>query len=134
VRTVTVRNCTFESVYCASTPSSAGSPAEIGGPCVARLTDGTLRFAAAPVPAGTSVLLLGTPAAAQPFGDGVLCLGAVLRRSDPASSSGGAVAFDVDAASLAPGATIGLQVQFRDPRAGGTGFNLSTAMRLVVLP
>ena len=123
------------SVYCTSTPSSLGVPAEIGGPCVVSLsTDGVTRITAAPVPARSAVLLRGTPESPQPFGDGFLCLAGPLRRIDSGAWRNGVVAFDVDAWNEAPGTSLGLQIQFRDPNAGGSGFNLSSAMRLVVLP
>jgi len=123
-------------VFCASAPSSLGVPAEIGGPCVVSLsTDGVTRITAAPVPARCSaVLLLGTPGSPQPFGDGNLCLARSMRRSAAVEPRNGTVAFDVYTWTQEPGATVGLQVQFRDPRPGGSGFNLSSAMRLLLLP
>ena len=122
------------SVYCTSTPSTLGVPAEISGPCIARVTDGTVHLAASPVPAGAGMLLLGTPGSPRPFGDGTLCVTGSTRRVGPAMPSGGSVAFDVATSTQVPGRPVGLQVLFRDPRPGGRGFNLSSAMRLVVLP
>lgn len=120
--------------FCVSTPSSLGVPAEISGPCVARTSDGTLRISASPLPAGHAVLWIGVEAAPRPYGDGVLCLARTIRSVGPVATSGGSVSFDVDPTAFAPGATIGLQVLFRDAPAARSGFNLSSAMRLVVLP
>jgi hypothetical protein len=127
-------------VYCESTSSSTGAPAEIGGPCRADPAGGALAIVAQPVPAGRAFLLLGNPGAPHPFGDGNLCLAGALRRTAPVAPSGGSVVFHLDPNSppgsdvLLPGATVGLQVLFRDTAAGGTGFNLSSAMRLLALP
>ena len=122
------------SVYCASTPSTLGVPAEISGPCVAHVADGTVHVTASPIPGGSAMLLLGTPSTPRPFGDGTMCIGGSTRRVGPALPNAGTVGFDVSTSTQAPGSPIGLQVLFRDPHAGGSGFNLSSAMRLVVLP
>jgi hypothetical protein len=121
-------------VYCASTPSSLGVPAEISGPCVVRATDGRIQITAGPVPSGSAFLLLGTPGIPRPFGDGILCLDGAVRRICPVGAGNGIVSFDLYTWGQVPGTPTGLQVRFRDPRPGGSGFNLSSAMRLVVLP
>jgi hypothetical protein len=43
------------------------------------------------------------------------------------------VRFEVDPASLAVGETLGAQIVYRDTHAGGSGFNLSSVMQIVVL-
>jgi len=126
--------------FCDATPSSLGVPARIGGACVVSLSDGPFRVRAQPVPDGRAFLLVGSPAPAQPFGDGSLCLSGSFVRLGPIAPIGGSAVFAVDPGAppadsfFLPGASIGLQVLFRDPAAGGTGFNLSSAMRCVALP
>jgi len=126
--------------FCDATPSSLGLPARIGGDCIARISDGPFRVSAQPVPDGRAFLLVGSPGPAQPFGDGNLCLSGSFASLGPVAPSGGSAMFAIDPAQppasqlFVPGASIGLQVLFRDPAAGGTGFNLSSAMQFVALP
>ncbi len=80
------------------------------------------------------MLLVGTPSSPRPFGDGTCCITGPTRRIGLALPNGGAAGFDVPTSTQIPGRPAGLQVLYRDPRPGGRGFNLSSAMRLVVLP
>jgi hypothetical protein len=127
-------------IYCDSTPSSIGVSAVIGGPCTTTVSGGGFTILARPIPDGHAFLLIGDPGTPLPFGNGNLCLSGPLRRAAAAIPTGGTATFFVDpifppaSEVLLPGATVGLQVLFRDPAAGGAGFNLSAAMRLVALP
>ena len=120
--------------YCSSLPSSLGVDAVIGGPCTVTSTSGPISILARPVPDTRAFLLLGEPGPPLPFGDGNLCLAGSVQHVASSVPSGGTVEFSFDPSALSPGDTVGLQVLFRDPAAGGAGFNLSSAMRLYAIP
>jgi predicted outer membrane repeat protein len=119
--------------YCDSTPSSTGIPAVIGGPCTVEISAGAFAVLARPIPDGRAFLMMGEPGTPLPFGNGSLCLSGRIRSVATAIPNGGTATFLADPVLL-PGATVGLQVLFRDSAAGGAQFNLSSAMRLLALP
>jgi hypothetical protein len=120
--------------FCVTSPNSAGDGARMsvsGSPSVAS-NDLVLR--ASGLPANTpGVFHYGTPGMASAFGDGVTCLGGSLFRLDFVHADAGGFSVQavdntappVMAGALLPGTTWGFQLYYRDPAAGGTGFNLS---------
>ena len=97
------------------------------------VTGGAITISSRPIPDGRAFLLMGDPGTPLPFGNGNLCLSGQIRSIGMAIPSGGTATFLVDPVLL-PGETVGIQVLFRDAAAGGAGFNLSSAMRLLALP
>lgn len=120
--------------FCVTSPNSGGDGARMsvsGSPSVAS-NDLVLR--ASGLPANTpGVFHYGTPGMASAFGDGVTCLGGSLFRLDFVHADAGGFSIQavdntappVMAGALLPGTTWGFQLYYRDPAAGGTGFNLS---------
>jgi hypothetical protein len=132
--------------YCASLPNSSGQAARID-------TTGSLSISAADThllvsgaPAGkVGLFLYGSTAVQYPFGDGYLCLspisGAFFRIPSPQIlDAGGACDMPLDFNALPAagpihwGSTWNFQFWFRDPAAGGSGFNLSDALTLNFCP
>jgi hypothetical protein len=70
------------------------------------------------------------------YGDGRRCIASPFRRLKPSQTSNfvGDVSFPIDLNNLPPGGqisagqTVGWQVMYRDPAAGGTGFNVSDGL------
>ena len=125
-----------------------GGPAGTAGPC-RRLADeaaedigaldGTghigLGAITARVPAGVrfhvrgGLFFVGPDQTQTPFGDGSLCISGTITRLDviqPDSGVAHYAAFDLGAF----GTPLNVQYWYRDPAAGGAGFNLSDALGL----
>ena len=66
------------------------------------------------------------------FGDGFRCVGGAVRRLPPHPGMGTSISIDLDLSSLqvTPGVQSNFQYWFRDPMAGGAGFNLSNAVQV----
>lgn len=125
-------------VLCEGEPSSLGVPAELLGPCGLSLVAGPFDLTAEPVPDGAATFLASTGHGSVPFGDGTLCLGSTARLGT-AVASGGSATLTVDPAAgpghlFLPGSVLYVQALYRDPAAGGAGFNLSQAVTIVVRP
>jgi len=148
-------------IYCTAKMTSCGSTPTIGGP--SGITDqstsgaGTYDVTCGPVPPGTfGIVIYSTdgklvPPAATVYG--TLCIGNTFRVNPPSSGAVGGpcsavytfdfgtyLATQVSNPALTPagltasgGATVDMQVWYRDPPNPGTA-NLSNAMRFVVLP
>ena len=82
---------------------------------------------------------------AVPFGDGTLCLGGSFYRLQPPvqSDASGNVSRLLDftqapanagAGMITPGSTWYTQYWYRDPAAGGAGFNLSNGLKTTFYP
>ncbi|MCB9915889.1 MAG: hypothetical protein H6828_12230 [Planctomycetes bacterium] len=122
--------------FCLSTPNSTGSRAVITMSGSSSLTANDLALHAGPVPSGQpGLFFLGPQATQVPFGDGFRCIGTTLLTRLPvvAASSLGELGYAFDntatqaSSYLVPGVTWAFQGWFRDPAAGGSGFNLSDA-------
>ena len=122
--------------YCTAQPNSTGQPAFLSAQGSASREANNLVFAALDLPptavtllySGTSAIDPGTP-----FGDGSKCVGGTIVRHAIRQALAGAifVAQDVNApeyATVRPGDTRYYQVLYRDPAAGGAGFNTTDAV------
>lgn len=99
---------------------------------------------AADCPTGQlGLFIMGPNQAALPFGNGVLCIGGGVLRLNPAQSTGagGSASLQIDmtdpispASQITPGSTWKVQFWYRDPAAGGAGFNLSDALSATFCP
>jgi hypothetical protein len=123
--------------YCASTPNSTGGAAEIAALGSASLADDHFVLRAAPVPDQPFLFFVGPDAAQLPFGNGTLCVGGGLQRLLPPGLPTGDVALrcvDLAAAGITTPGTHRFQCWFRDPVAGGAGFDLSDGLEVVFVP
>jgi hypothetical protein len=122
--------------YCTAAPSTLGVPAILSGPCAQDLAAGTFALSASPVPRGNGFFLFGPDRAETPFGDGHLCIGGALYRTDPVVSQGGLLSTSIDFADPQIGALLlegtcwSFQAVYRDRASTGAGFNLSDAIRV----
>lgn len=125
--------------YCQSTPNSTGAAARIeahGDPSVSACT---LVLRAAPVPDQPGLFYFGPNAIELPFGNGFRCVGGGVFRLPVASASNNVLEHALDLASppadlIAPGSLWRFQAWFRDPAAGGAGFDLSDGLVLEFCP
>ena len=122
--------------YCTSQPNSTGQAASLVAQGSASREVNDLAFTASSLPptavallySGTNPIDPGTP-----FGDGSKCVGGTIVRHAIRQALAGAifVAQDVNApeyATVRPGDTRYYQVLYRDPAAGGAGFNTTDAV------
>lgn len=119
---------------CTSLPNSTGFPAEIAANGCASASAGELHLRATPVPNQPGIFFFGTEAIELPFGNGFRCAGGEVVRLAPTQAQDGVLEQQVSLAGLGFGAGDVRQVQgwFRDPAAGGAGFNLTDALELTV--
>ncbi len=126
------------STYCVSSPNSVGSGAVIGwtGSTAVAQNDLFLTVDAAP-PGQFGIFYFGDGMVQLPFGLGFRCVGGSISRFVPALpiNAGGMASQKVDftsppaAGKLVPGTTWFFQFWYRDPSAGGAGFNLSDGLQ-----
>jgi len=125
--------------YCIAAPSSAGPGAEIALRGTTSRAANDLVLVAAPVPDQPGIFFAGSSRLQVPFGDGYLCAGGAIVRLPVEVASGERLEHRVDfedptTALLTAGSTWNFQAWYRDPAAGGAGFNLSDALELTVCP
>jgi hypothetical protein len=132
--------------YCTALANSTGSPAAISyaGSASIAANDLTLQARALPVNQ-PGIFYYGAGQTKVPFGNGNRCVspgGVGLFRLPPLNSGpAGQVAYAIDntnipqpAGQLNAGDTRHFQFWFRDPNAGGAGFNLSDALTVSFCP
>jgi len=126
-----------KSSYCSSTTNSSGCAATIDALGSSNLIVDEFELVADCVPDGPFMFFHGPARQQAPFGDGSLCIGGSLVRILPAGfASGGTAQAVIDLASVgitSPGVHC-FQCFFRDPAAGGSGFNLSDAIEVTFVP
>lgn len=128
--------------FCVSAPNSTGLGAAIEGVGSTSIAanDMTLVTANCP-PNGVGLYYVGNNAVQQPFGDGFRCVsGSVFRLATVNANLFGDAVLALDIAQLtgagplAPGDTRRFQFWYRNPAAGGAGFNLSNGLALTFCP
>jgi len=132
--------------YCTSTPNSTGSPAyiQMTGSMTFSVADTQLTVLHAP-PGNVGVFFYGKDKAQIPFGNGTLCISPLdhglytLRPPVVISRTGQAdklVDFRalLDGGRMADHSTWSFQFWYRDPEGGGSGTNLSNALRATFCP
>ena len=127
--------------YCLPSPNSSGRDARISVNGSGRALQGSLEVSVEDAPSNVSGLFFFGPSRLEvPFGDGRRCVGgSVLRTSVVQVGPQGTAArtFDLGSAPLdaiQPGSEWSAQFWFRDVQAGGSGFNLSDAVRMRFRP
>jgi len=120
--------------YCTATPNSAGAGAKIGwlGSASIAAGDLVLTVMGAP-PKKAGLFFYGDQRNSVPFGNGVLCVGGQIRRLsglklDPSGSA--SQPFPYAGSPVTPGSVWNYQFLFRDPAAGGAGFDTSDALEV----
>ncbi len=134
------------STYCQASPNSYGLGAKIWGSGSTSLANNDFGLVVvAAVPNEPGLFYYGPNQISAPFGDGFRCVGGTLFRLNPPVLADGfgdvarAVDFHAAPANAGPGAitagsTWRFQYWYRDPAAGGAGFNLSDGLEATFCP
>jgi hypothetical protein len=136
---------TFErgTSYCTAATNSTGFGALITAPgyLAPSISKNELVLRTTPVPDEPGLFFYGSSQIFQPFGDGYRCVGGGVFRILPVTqATGGVLERAVDFTTLpaggeiTAGSTWNFQAWYRDPAAGGTGFNLSNGLELTFVP
>lgn len=122
--------------FCVTSANSVGSGALMASNGNLSVSANSLELSAGPVPNQPGLFYFGgTSQAPTAFGDGQRCVGGgqPTFRLPVSNGSGNTLSTALDftsgsAAQLLPGSTWHFQAWYRDPAAGGTGFNLSDGL------
>jgi hypothetical protein len=147
LRLLSDMGCTRPSSYCTAVPNSLGTGAVIGASGSTNIAnnDMTLTVTQA-VPGKLGLFFYGAGQTSLPFGNGMLCVsngGKGTFRLDPALtiSAGGTASHALNygappsaAGQITAGSTWYFQFWYRDPAAGGAGYNLSDALEATFCP
>ncbi len=123
--------------YCVANPNSTGSPASISAEGSPSLSADDFTLRASPVPDRPFLYFFAPDRIDSPFGDGHLCAGGGIVRIGPPGVASGQVAergLSPATLGIAAGSIQNFQCWFRDPDAGGTGFNTSDGLAVAFLP
>ena len=124
--------------YCTVSPNSAGIGARMSASGSTSLAQQNLLLRADGCPPNKPGLFLYALGTAQvPFGNGMRCVGGVLKRSPPLVISPlgrASQLFNYAASPITAGSTWNFQLWFRDPQGGGAFFNLSDGLALTFQP
>lgn len=128
------------SPYCVTSPNSLGSGAQIGWSGTTSVSSNEFALQVVSAALGTPGLFFyGDNQTSLPFGDGVRCVGGGIFRLKPklADEAFGFVQDQLDftdpplpAGQIFPGSVWNFQYWYRDPAAGGSGFNLSDGLNV----
>ncbi len=127
--------------YCTSVPNSSGQAGTITYQNSLEISQNNLRLIASNLPTNQfGIFFYGRSPGQIPFGDGFRCVTGQIFRYSPQSTGGGGASrlIDLDALpqgdEILPGETIFWQFWFRDPAAGGAGWNLTDGLRTTFCP
>lgn len=136
--------CLRPQLYCIGAPNSVGGGASIGFNGGFSVGDNDLVLRAQGVPPGQPALFYyGVESVQEPFGDGFRCVGGHTVRLLPPGNADGAGAVSralhlegppSTGGEIEAGTSWSFQLWYRDPAAGGAGFNLSDALRATFCP
>ncbi len=124
---------------CTSVANSTGVPATISHQGSVSVTTNNLRLVASDLPHNQfGIFYYGANPVELPFGDGYRCVGGQILRFPPQSTQGGGVSRLLDLGDppgqegrIEAGGTWHFQFWFRDPGAGGSGWNLTDALEIL---
>jgi hypothetical protein len=125
---------------CTPAPNSVGSGAVLSWQGGANVFFGSIVVDGLPR-SSLGIVLLSDQADETPFGNGVRCVGGVQRRLIAKRAAQGTMTMSIQEAEQEAmawitgrlGQPVYLQYLYRDPAAGGAGFNLSSGLRITLL-
>ena len=128
--------------YCNTAANSAGAGALIAAEGSTSVSVGNVTLSATGLPpTQPGIFFFGPNQTQNAFGDGFLCVGGSITRIEPAafSNAGGETSLSLDfgatyANPITAGASLNFQFWYRDPSAGGAGFNLSDGTEITFQP
>ena len=138
--------CSGGTSYCTGAPNSVGAGATLSMTgSTSHAANDLVLVASGAVPGAFGVFFYGEAQSQVPFGDGFRCVESPLYlfmpgvQADASGTATYAVDFGIPPASSGPGAiapcsTLYFQYWYRDPAAGGAGFNLSDGLEITVVP
>jgi len=132
--------CLSPTTFCVTSPNTAGAGARMSAGGTAKLYADNLVLRAQGCPPFTTGLFFhGANTLQAPFGNGFRCVGGnVLREGIVTANALGLAELAFDASSsplpLAPGVQRHFQFWYRNPAAGGAGFNLSDGLTVRFCP
>lgn len=141
-----VQGCGVPMSYCVTSPNSVGMGALIGTTGSHSITQNGFRLRAAYAPPKQfGVFFYGGGQTQVPFGDGQLCVsGEIFRLNPPGLTDFNGVAerpldfthppLGSGTGMVTPGSSWNFQYWYRDPAAGGSGFNTSDAVAVKFCP
>lgn len=126
--------------FCLALANSTGQAALISATNSPSVSVGKLTLQAGPVPNGFGIFFHGSNQMQFPFGDGFLCVTGPIVRGAVISSQNNVSTYTYDNSSHQHtlqsfiGTTRYFQAWYRDPAAGGSGFNLSNGIAVTIAP
>lgn len=136
---VIVPPCPAPQTYCVGAPNTVGGGAQMGYSGTGNLVLNNLQLFVYACPPHTSGLFFyGTTAVQTPFGNGFRCVGgSTVRLGIQTTDTFGDATLPLDLNNLPGGAALPGQVRnfqfwYRNPAAGGAGFNLSNGLSVTI--
>ena len=132
--------CGIGANFCSSAPNSSGGRAIMGATGSVSVADNALILGARPVPNDApGIFFFGNSPVDLPFGNGRRCIGGQSYRLQLTRANGALLSHTLDfdqgvASVILPGSTWHFQAWFRDPSAGGAGFDLSDGFHVNFMP
>jgi hypothetical protein len=133
--------CATPAVYCETSPNSVGAGALIGSSGSTSIAANELTLECTDLPPGQfAIFYYGPDQIAQPFGNGVRCVGGSVLRLPPRPTGDGQLSFSLDHTALPAGGDLEagelahFQCWYRDPAAGLAGFNFSDGLSVTFCP
>jgi hypothetical protein len=127
--------------YCVTSPNSVGPGASISAEGSKSVHANNLVLNAGAVPNTPGLYFFGPSSTQLPFGNGTLCVGGPLLRLAGHVAVNNTLTHTLDVqqptsgtAPILPGSTHRFQAWYRDPAAGGAGFNLSDGLEVTFTP
>jgi len=116
--------------YCQANPNSTGAAAHICGQGSRSIAENDFTVNVDGLPNTPGMLMYGPAQVQLSFGDGFRCVGGAVRRLAPMSATASSISIDINLANLPlmAGVQANFQYWYRDPMAGGSGFNLSDGL------
>ncbi len=119
--------------YCQSGPNSTGMASIISASGSSSISQNDLVLSAGPMDNEPGIFFFGTTQLNAPFGNGTRCVGGSVFRLPPSFATGNTLTRAVNvngtpANVITAGSLWNFQAWFRDPAAGGAGFDLSDGL------
>jgi len=118
--------------YCVAVPNSSGGPATIGARGCGSVAENGFTVFAEGIPGTPGLFFYGPNQIQVTFGDGFRCVGGAVRRLPPSPSMDGVLTRTLNFPNtpIVGGSVWNFQAWYRDPAAGGAGFNTSDGLEV----
>ena len=122
--------------YCIGAPNSAGVGARMNVAGCSSIGLNIFELRALGVPNTPGIFFYGPNQIQVAFGDGLRCVGGAIKRLSHSVALDNVLSrtLDLSLTTISPGSTMNFQAWFRDPAAGGAGFNTSDGLSVSFSP